>query len=81
MFEVAKVFSMGGRGRLKRVVFDGSHAGRSDPGPPEEQITLSLGGTHEGSEVPMMGPDSGGARSRHSDTRIPPGKPGGDVGG
>ena len=76
---MGKVFDMGGRGRLKRVRFDGSHAGRSDPGPPDSQISLSLGRAHEGSPTPAMGPDSAGARSRGSDTRLPPGKPGGDV--
>lgn len=78
---MGKVFGFGARRRLRDVKFDGSHKGRSDPGPPDSQISLSLDGTHEGSEVPAMGPDSAGARGRRSDTRIPPGKPGGDVSG
>ena len=70
---MATVFGFGGRRRLRDVKFDGSHKGRSDPGPPDSQISLSLGGTHEGSEVPMMGPDSGGARTKRSDRAVPRG--------
>ena len=77
-----KLFSLGG-GRVKRgVLFDGSHVGHKKS-EPASQIEIALGGTHEGSEVPMMGPASAGARGRRSglDTRLPPGKSGGDVGG
>ena len=69
--KVGTLFGFGARRRLGDVKFDGSHKGRSDPGPPDSQISLSLGGTHEGSEVPQMGPDSGGARGRRSDKSIP----------
>ena len=70
---MGKLFGFGARRRLGDVKFDGSHKGRSDPGPPDSQISLSLGGTHEGSEVPMMGPESGGARGRRSDRKVPSG--------
>jgi len=70
---MGKVLGMGGRSRLKRVRFDGSHAGRSDPGPPDSQIELSLGGTHDGSPTPAMGPHSAAARSRRSDSAVPRG--------
>ena len=71
MLKLATVFGFGARRRLRDVRFDGSHKGRSDPGPPDSQISLSLGGTHPGSDVPQMGPDSGGARGRRSNKSIP----------
>ena len=68
--KVGKVLSLGG-GRMKRgVLFDGSHVGHKKS-EPATQIEVSLGGTHEGSPTPQMGPDSGGARARRSDKSIP----------
>lgn len=75
---MGKLFSLAGSGVKRGVLFDGSHRGHQES-EPASQIEVSLGGTHEGSPTPQMGPDSGGARSRRSDTRIPSGKPGGDV--
>ncbi len=65
-------------GVKRGVLFDGSHVGHKKS-EPATQIEVSLGGTHEGSPTPAMGPHSAAARSRRSDTRLPPGKPGGDV--
>ena len=67
---MGEVFKYVASGSARRVRFDGSHHGRmkSEPG---SQIELSLGDTHDGSEVPQMGPDSGGARSRRSDRAVP----------
>ena len=48
---MGRVFGFGGRRRLGDVRFDGSHKGRSDSGPPDSQISLSLGGSFPASAV------------------------------
>lgn len=77
---MGKLFSLAGSGVKRGVLFDGSHVGHKKS-EPASQIEVSLGGTHEGSPTPAMGPESAGARGKRSglDTRLPPGGPGGDV--
>jgi len=78
MIQVGEVFKLNASGSARRVRFDGSGVGHSKS-EPASQIEIALGDTHEGSPPPAMGPHSAAARSRGSDTRLPPGKPGGDV--
>ena len=70
MIQVGEVFVFNASGSARRVRFDGSHVG-SMKSEPETQITLALGGTHDGSPTPAMGPHSAAARSKSSDRSIP----------
>ena len=65
--KLATVFGFGSRRRLGDVRFDGSHKGRSDSGPPDSQISLSLGGSFPASDPKGFGP--GAVGEQYEDTR------------